>query len=96
MSAVVSMRLHGLIFASSRGIPLVGISYDPKVTAFLDYIGQKLYLELEDVDSDRLRSLVSSALSSSEEKARLLIQARRLSSIEKRNTECARKLLSMD
>jgi polysaccharide pyruvyl transferase CsaB len=96
MSAVVSMRLHGLIFASGRGIPLVGISYDPKVTAFLDYIGQKLYLELEDVDSDRLRSLVSSALASSEEKARLLIQARRLSSIEKRNTECARKLLSMD
>ena len=40
MKAVVSMRLHGLIFAAGQGVPLVGVVYDPKVRAFLRYIGQ--------------------------------------------------------
>ncbi len=34
MSAVFSIRLHGLIFALREGIPAAGISYDPKVDAF--------------------------------------------------------------
>ena len=34
----ISMRLHLLIFASSRGVPAVGLSYDKKVDSFLRYI----------------------------------------------------------
>jgi polysaccharide pyruvyl transferase CsaB len=33
--AVISMRLHTLIFAAIFGIPMIGISYDPKVGSFL-------------------------------------------------------------
>jgi len=33
--AVISMRLHTLIFAAAFGVPMIGISYDPKVTGFL-------------------------------------------------------------
>lgn len=43
MQAVISMRLHGLIFAAGQGVPLVGITYDPKVSGFLSYMGQELY-----------------------------------------------------
>ena len=46
MRAVISMRLHGLIFAAGQGVPLVGVVYDPKVSAFLSYMGQELYEDL--------------------------------------------------
>jgi polysaccharide pyruvyl transferase WcaK-like protein len=51
MKAVVSMRLHGLVFAAGQGVPLAGVSYDPKVRAFLDYIEQDNYIDLADADA---------------------------------------------
>ena len=53
MQVVVSMRLHGLIFSASQGVPLVGIVYDQKVSSFLSYIGQDLYEGL-----DQLKTVV--------------------------------------
>ncbi len=63
MSLVVSMRLHTLIFAAGQGIPLVGLVYDPKVSGFLDDLGQKRYLPLSETGSDRLLLLIDEALS---------------------------------
>lgn len=57
MEMVISMRLHALIFAAGLGVPLVGIVYDPKVSAFLDYLHQKRYLMLEDVTPEALELL---------------------------------------
>lgn len=36
---IIAMRLHALILAAVIGIPLVGISYDPKINRFLDQLG---------------------------------------------------------
>ncbi|MGE5673919.1 MAG: polysaccharide pyruvyl transferase CsaB [Mycobacterium leprae] len=36
----VGMRLHTLIFAALNGVPLVGLSYDPKNDSFLQRIGE--------------------------------------------------------
>jgi polysaccharide pyruvyl transferase WcaK-like protein len=40
---VISMRLHGLICAMAVGTPMLGISYDPKVDAFMEQAGLKEY-----------------------------------------------------
>ena len=62
MRIVVSMRLHALIFASSVGTPLVAVSYDPKVTGFMRYIGQKHCVYFEDVTAENLCALIGGAL----------------------------------
>lgn len=35
MDFVIAMRLHGLIMAANAGTPYLGISYDPKIEAFI-------------------------------------------------------------
>ncbi len=58
--AVLGMRLHSLIFAAAQGTPFAGVSYDPKVAGFVDYIGQGLCCPLEEADAERLCSMVDS------------------------------------
>ncbi len=67
MKLVFSMRLHALIFAAGQGTPVVGISYDPKVKGFMDYMGQKNCVDLEAVTAEGLCAMVDSALSSAHE-----------------------------
>lgn len=36
---ILGMRLHSLIYAANRAVPLIGISYDPKIDHFLKRLG---------------------------------------------------------
>ncbi|OGC13484.1 polysaccharide pyruvyl transferase CsaB [candidate division WOR-1 bacterium RIFCSPHIGHO2_02_FULL_53_26] len=49
LELLIGLRLHGLIFAAANKVPMVGISYDPKVASFMRSIGQPC-LELTEVD----------------------------------------------
>ena len=90
MSLVVSMRLHTLIFASGQGVPMVGVVYDPKVSGFLDYLGQDLYLPLSEVTAAALDDLIDTAMAEEPFEAENIERLRRLSA---ENETLARRLL---
>ncbi len=42
----LGMRLHSIIFASSAGVPVIGLSYDPKVKSMMRCLGQNYMADL--------------------------------------------------
>ena len=95
MEVVVSMRLHALIFAAGQGIPLAGVVYDPKVSAFLRYIGQDLFTGLEDLTEEALRSMVDQAVARTNRPEEQAAAVKRLQEMEQKNVAVARRLLDM-
>jgi polysaccharide pyruvyl transferase CsaB len=95
MQTVVSMRLHGLIFSAGQGVPLIGVVYDPKVSSFLSYIGQNLYLNLEDLTASMLQEQIDIAVSRGTDRAFLSERVTRLRQVESKNSLTAAKLLGL-
>jgi len=52
MNAVVSTRLHSMIFAACSGVPVLGVVYDPKVSACARALGMPLAGTLDAFDAD--------------------------------------------
>ncbi len=93
MKIAVSMRLHGLVFPASQGVPLIGVVYDPKVSSFLSYIDQDLCTELSDLTPERLKAHIDAAAARIGDSAFLKQSVDRLRQLEERNTQVARALL---
>ena len=87
------MRLHALVFASGQGVPLVGVVYDPKVSAFLDHLGQDLYLTLQETNAAALCDLIDAALAERRFEKENIRHLRRLA---ERNEDILRSLLEED
>ena len=67
MSFVVGMRLHMLIYASAAGVPAIGLSYDPKVGAFLEYAHQLSPLDAGNIDEEKLAQTLEALIEQREE-----------------------------
>lgn len=50
---LVGMRLHSLIYAANREVPLLGISYDPKIDQFLARLDERAIGTTEEMDAGR-------------------------------------------
>lgn len=50
LDILVAMRLHALIFAGIKEIPMIGLEYDPKVDAFLKMVQQRNAGKVEELD----------------------------------------------
>ena len=75
---------------SGSGVPLVGVVYDPKVSAFLRYIGQELFMDLGDITAESLAAMLDRAV---EQAAAQSGAVARLRDMERGNVETARRLL---
>ena len=91
----MSMRLHALIFAAGQGIPLAGVVYDPKVSAFLRYTGQENFTDLEDLTEKRLRAMIDLAVSQAGHPEAQEAAVQRLQAMEEGNAAVARRLLGL-
>ena len=78
MDVVVSMRLHGLIFSSLSGVPLVGVAYDPKIGSFLKYLEAGTCIELGDVNEEALNNAVKHAVELLPQRKELRAKAQKL------------------
>lgn len=47
---LVGMRLHSLIYAANREVPLLGLSYDPKIDQFLHRLGDRAIGTVDAID----------------------------------------------
>jgi len=63
MDILISIRLHALIFAGVMGVPMLGISYDPKIERFLDSIDEKPVGTLADVTAEKIFDCVKEKIS---------------------------------
>ncbi|MFC3747541.1 polysaccharide pyruvyl transferase CsaB [Paenibacillus sp. GCM10012306] len=55
---LLGMRLHSLIYAAGRRVPLIGISYDPKIDHFLNRINCQPVGATATLDSEKLAAQV--------------------------------------
>ena len=67
MKLTVAMRLHCLLFSVNGGTPIIGVSYDPKVSSFTEYIGGGKCIELDALTAEALKKRIDAALSSNDE-----------------------------
>ncbi|MGB6199054.1 MAG: polysaccharide pyruvyl transferase family protein [Candidatus Acidiferrales bacterium] len=52
---IIASRLHGVILSHLSGIPVLALSYDPKIRTHMDEIGSKEFcLEVDDMDSQAI------------------------------------------
>ena len=92
---LIGIRLHALIFAAVMHVPMVGISYDPKIERFLETLGECNAGTLQNVTVDKLldkvRQLWPDATNSHGKKSQ---QSHYLRDKAFRNAELALELIS--
>ena len=67
MDVMVGVRLHALIYAAVMGVPMIGVSYDPKVDSFLSSIRRPTPFTVEDFTLERFQAKFRETMSRSEE-----------------------------
>lgn len=91
---IIAMRLHSLIYAATQEVPMVGLSYDPKVDGILKSLGMKDICNVEGLTIKDLIKSIDTVLENRESlKEKLREQDLELKDKALSNVEMALKLL---
>lgn len=91
---VIGVRYHALVFAAMSGVPLVGLTYDPKNDNFLRSIGMKAAGTVARLEPDALVAAARQALSrTAGERKRLRVTVAQLAQRSRENARLALDLL---
>lgn len=58
----VAMRLHAMVYAASFGVKSVALRYDPKIDGFMDYVGLREVVDVENLEEKTLTEAMEKAL----------------------------------
>ncbi|HAN09982.1 MAG TPA: polysaccharide pyruvyl transferase CsaB [Clostridiales bacterium] len=91
---MISMRLHGIIFAAKQRIPVAGLIYDPKVDYYLDVLDMPAIGSVDEVDITKAIGKINDLIDNNEVHiAKLDAIVTKLEQDEKTNGEELRKLI---
>jgi polysaccharide pyruvyl transferase CsaB len=58
LDLLIGIRLHALIFAAVMHVPMIGVSYDPKIDRFLEILGESRIGTLDSINTEDLFSKI--------------------------------------
>ncbi|HEY8347686.1 MAG TPA: polysaccharide pyruvyl transferase CsaB [Symbiobacteriaceae bacterium] len=91
---LIGMRYHALVFAAMNGVPLVGISYDPKNDSFLRQIGERAAGSTHHLDPEAVVAAARRALEDAPAvRRRLQERMAELTPLSRKNAELVVDLL---
>ena len=64
---ILGMRLHSLIMAHAVGVPMIGLSYDPKVASFLNEVKAPYCVDVDNLNVTRLKEYIDRLVDNFEE-----------------------------
>lgn len=78
MDMVIGMRLHSLIMATAQGVPMVALSYDPKVDDFMSSVESENCFDVETFDPHLVAQNIISQVENIEEEKEAIRNKRQL------------------
>ena len=95
-SLVVAMRLHGVIYSATVHTKPLAISYDPKVTSFMDSIQSKYIISVEELNADKLYNMINDCIDDEEYLSKILETDKNRKELARLNAKEALSLLEVN
>ena len=91
---MIGMRLHSLIYSAICKTPSIALSYDIKVSGFVEYMGGKRCFDTENVEYAALTEAIGECISKKEEiKKEIHASVLKMSELAAQNAKLATELL---